>query len=342
MTWSTKLISGSCSLASVAIVAVAMVAGAGLTSRQAQADEICCAGPPPNGTTDDAILYADPNLHVENADISGNIAIAEGGGFRGSGMGTITGQVQFAGQDIKLDGLSQRFQPDGITITGMPPDTFNNANVQEDFKAVTMLSRTLRDISGTPITITGGGSVDATSVKPVNGNSVFTGTIGHINTELGPESTFTAGTTFTIHGSSSDFVVINIPSTDGLGFDGSIVLEGGITSDHVLFNFDKGNFDNLTGGDTLTIDTNGNPTTGIFLDPNGDFQITDSMIFGRIFGGGSQVDSTISSSNPSSFRTSIVAPPPFPTPEPTSLVLLGSSLAVFGIIRRRQRPAASP
>jgi len=167
-------------------------------------------------------------------------------------------------------------------------------------------------------------------MKDPFGNRVFTASISE---------GFVAGTTFTIHGSSSDRVVVNIHSTDRLGFDGSIVLEGGITPDHVLFNFDKGDFDTLSGGDTLMIDTDGNPTTGTFLDPNGAFIVTNSMIFGRIFGGGSQADSFIQTLNPTdpNFRTSVVAPPPFVTPEPTSLVLLGAGLAAFGMIRRRHR-----
>jgi hypothetical protein len=68
----------------------------------------------------------------------------------------------------------------------------------------------------------------------------------------------------------------------------------------------------------LTIDTDGNRTTGIFLNPNGNFIITDSMIFGRIFGGGSEVNSIIQTMNPTNpdFRTTIVAPPRITTPEP--------------------------
>jgi hypothetical protein len=60
----------------------------------------------------------------------------------------------------------------------------------------------------------------SSGVLDTNGNRVFTATIN---------SNFTAGTTFTITGTASQHVVINIPSTGGHGFDGSIVHAGGIT-----------------------------------------------------------------------------------------------------------------
>jgi hypothetical protein len=276
-------------------------------------------------------LYFDPNLRVKNSNISGNIGIAEGGGFIGFGSGTVTGTVMFAAPAT----AEPLFSPNGITVTGGA--TFGNANVQANAIAVTTLSQTLGRETGTSLSISGGGSVDASSgMLDGTGNRVFTADIVGLSKR---ENAFTAGSTFTINGSSSDRVVVNIPSTNGFGLDGSIVLEGGITADHVLFNLDAGDFATLSGGDTLLMDTAGNMTTGIFLDPNGNFEITDSSIFGRIFGGGSQFDSIIQTLNPTNpnFRTSVVAPPPFVTPEPTSLVLLGAGLAAFGMIRRRRR-----
>jgi choice-of-anchor A domain-containing protein len=297
MTWSSKPLSVSACLGVVAIVAAS-----GLAIPQARAQ--CCVVAIPDDVTDFAFLYADPNLRVINADISGNVGIAEGGGFIGFGSGMVTGQVRFAVPAT----AGSCSDPDGVTVTG--GTTFGNANVQADFDAVTMMSRTLGAERGKPITIMGGGSVYASTGKMDSaGNRVFTATLSEA---------FTAGTTFTIHGSNSDRVVINIPSTDGHGFDGSIVLEGGITPDHVLFNFHKGDFATLAGGDTLMINTDGNPTTGMFVNINGNFIVTNSMIFGRVFGGGSEFNSTIQTMNPTNpdFRTNIVAPPLFPTPEP--------------------------
>jgi hypothetical protein len=297
MTRSLKLLSAFACLGGFAIAAAS-----GLAIPQARAQ--CCVVAIPDDVTDFAFLYADPNLRVINADIRGNVGIAEGGGFIGFGSGTVTGQVRFAVPAT----AGSCSDPDGITVTG--GTTFGNANVQTDFDAVTMNSKTLGAERGKPITIVGGGSVYASTGKLDSaGNLVFTATLSE---------TFTAGTTFTIRGSDKDLVVINIPSTDGHGFDGSIVLEGGITPDHVLFNFHKGDFETLAGGDTLMINTDGNRTTGTFLNPNGNFVITDSMIFGRIFGGGSEFNSIIQTVNPTNpdFRTNIGAPPRFMPPEP--------------------------
>jgi hypothetical protein len=295
MTRSLKLMSAS---ACLGVVAIAVASG--LAIPQARADFPI---PIPDDPSDYCCVYADPNLRVIDADIVGNIGIAEGGGFIGFGSGTVTGQVRFAVPAT----AGSCSDPDGITVTG--GTTFGNANVQADFDNLVMDSETLGAERGMPITIRGGGSVYASTGKLDGfGNRVFTAALSQ---------DFGAGTTFTIigNGTVGQFVVFNIASTDGLGFNGSIVLEGGIPSDHVLFNFHKGDFETLTGGDTLMINTDGNQTTGVFLNPNGNFVITNSMIFGRIFGGGSEFNSTIQTLNPTNpdFRTNIVAPAPFPT-----------------------------
>jgi choice-of-anchor A domain-containing protein len=296
MTRSLKLLSG---LACLGVVAIAAASGLAIPQARAQ----CCVIPIPNDPTDFCCI-TDPNLRLINANIDGNIGIARRGGFIGFGSGTITGQVRFAAPFTATSCVD----PDSVNVNG--GITFGNANVDADFDALIMASESLSAERGTWITIRGGGSVYASTGKlDPAGNRVFTATLSE---------TFTAGTTFTIRGSNTDLVVINIPSTDGLGFNGSIVLDGGITSDHVLFNFHKGDFETLAGGDTLMIDTDGNPTTGTFLNPNGNFIITDSMIFGRIFGGGSESNSIVQTMNPTNpdFRTNIVAPPRFIPPEP--------------------------
>ena len=313
MTPSSKLLSAFACLSAVAITAAS-----GLAIPQARAQ--CCVVPIPDDVTDFAVLYTgDPhNLNFTNSSVIGNIGIGDTGGFVGSGSGTITGTVKFSASNIG------QFNPNGVSVTGGA--TFGNANVQTNLNALNAISQSLGGEPGASLTISGGGSVNASSgILDPGGNEVFSGTI---------DSSFYDRTTFTINGTSSQSVVVNIPSTDGLGFDGSIVLTGGITSDHVLFNFDAGDFETLSGGDTLAIDTGGNTTTGTFLDPNGDIQIVDSAIRGRILGGDT-LDMLISGST-------IVAPPPFAAPEPTSLFLLGAGLVAFGIIRRRHRPLARP
>jgi hypothetical protein len=295
MTRPIKFLSGP-----VCLGAVAIVAATGLAIPQAQAQIF----PPNYGLFDNG----DPhNLNFTNSNVTGNIGIADTGGFVGSGTGTITGTVQFAAANMG------QFNPNGITVTGGA--TFNNANVQTDFNTFITLSQTLSTEAGTGIGIAASGNLFLSGA-----NSVFTATI---------DPSFVAGNTFTINGTSGQTVAFNIPDTMGQPFDGSIVLKGGITSDHVLFNFDAGNYGTNTGGNPLLIDNNGFGTTGTYLDPNGAITINDSLINGRVFGGDT-ADFGVTNST-------ITVPVPAPRiGEPISAILVGAGLLALRIFRRRQ------
>jgi hypothetical protein len=255
-------------------------------------------------------------LAFNNSNVTGNIGIGATGKFQGNGPGTITGAVEFSAAN------TGQFSNSGLTITG--GTLFSQGNVQTDLNALNTLSQNLSAEVGTALTFGNGGSLTASSgTLDGTGNRVFT------VTTLG---SFDNGNNFTITGAASDFVVINVHSTGGHGFNGDIVLAGGITSDHVLINLTAGNYATLSGGDTLTISTNGGATTGTFLDVNGDFSINHSVLNGRIFGGDTHNSSIQSGAD--------IVMPPSSVPEPSLLGLLSAAfLVLIGVqVRRNRRP----
>jgi hypothetical protein len=181
------------------------------------------------------------------------------------------------------------------------------------------LSQTLGGESGTALTLTSSQTINATSgVLDGGGNRVFTTSSVNLNN----------ASVLTINGSAGDYVAINVTDNNP-AFNGSIVLTGGITADHVLFNMFGGNYTTHTGGPTLTVSPNGQTTTGIFLDPNGAMQMNHGLLNGRFFGGDTANQQIVSGAN-------INAPPNVPEPA-TIVALLGMGVAACVLNVRRRR-----
>jgi hypothetical protein len=265
-------------------------------------------------------------LSFNNSTLVGNVGIGgtgpKPGMFQGNGPGSITGNIDFAAPN------SGQFSNSGVTITGTT--NYSVSAVTNGLATINTLSQTLGLETGTSTTITSGGSVKASSgTLDGNGNRVFTVT----------NISFSNGT-FTVNGSASDFVVFNIAGSVGNnGLNGSIVLNGGITADHVLFNYtpDTSNlnkynkaYTDLSGGPTMTISTNGLATTGIFLDPTGDFQVNHTgVITGRILGGDTQNSSFVSGAS--------LQVPTRLAPEPATLAVALAGVPALGLLLWRRR-----
>ena len=193
----------------------------------------------------------------------------------------------------------------GVTITG--DISSNMSAVSNALTDLNSLSQTLGGEAGTALTISSGGSVNASSRQ------------------------------LDSSGNTSQTVVVNAPAAVGnFAFNGSLVRTGGLTSDRVLFNFNQGNYGILSGS-TLAISTNGATTTGTFLDPNENIEINHSVLDGRIFGGGSQNSAIVSGTNIS------FVPPARSAAVPASLTLLGMALAGTALaLGRRWRRGRLP
>jgi hypothetical protein len=267
---------------------------------------------------DYAVLYEGGGgnaLQFNNGTISGQVGIAATGTMQLSGGAANTildGNVRFAGA-INHSGTA------GVDFTMTAGHSFigNDPTVQPDMNALNTLNSTLGAESGNALAISiangANQTVNASSgLLDGSGNRVFTlSSLSFVN-----------GATLTLNGSASDYMVLNIGFN--CSFGGTIILTGGITSDHVLFNIVGGS--NLSGGPTLTISSNGATETGTFLDPNGTIQMNHSVLDGRLFGGDTHNAAIVSGA-------SIFAP--VPEPGLGALAALG---ALGLLIRRTRRP----
>ena len=135
--------------------------------------------------------------------------------------------------------------------------------------------------------------------------------------------------TLTLSGGAGDFFLFNV--TNGFTFNGSlIVLDGGLTSDHVLFNF------STTGTGDIDIFKDTAVAYGTFLAPTRDVTLDKATLYGAVLSGekivvhsGAQLNFTPFSPPP--------PPPPPEIPEPASFMLMGLGLASLGFGHRRKK-----
>jgi hypothetical protein len=283
--------------------------------------------------------FSNNQTNYNNGNITGDIGIGSPRAFTISNA-TVNGNLRFSGL-TNTSGLSPDPDPNGsvgpFTVSGGGSFTgavvANDPIVTQALNYTNDLSQALGGNAGTNTTITAGGSINASAgvlgtTLLVDGNllgiyRVFT--VTSVNFPNG---------TFTINGSATDQVVLNIASNANL--HGQILVSGGITADRVVINMFGGNYVTHTGGPALDVNTNGLSTYGVFLDPNGKMSAVNTDIQGRFFGGDVQNQQIVSGADITA--PTVTTAVPLPAPFMVGAALLGG----FGFKKNlRRRNAAS-
>jgi hypothetical protein len=311
------------------ILALAGVAAVALTPAIASAAFLS------GGADQFAVLgqFSSAQTNYNNGSITGDVGIGSPRAFTISNA-SLTGDIRFSGA-VNVSGLSGGPIPGpgpytvsgGGTVTG---GVFaNDAVVATAINYTNDLSQALGGNAGTNTTVTSGASINVSAGTLGTTASVDGNTLGTYRVFTVTSVNFPNGT-FTINGSATDQVVLNIGANANL--HGQILLAGGLIADHVLINIFGGDYTTHTGGPTLDVNTNGLPTFGIFLDPNGQMSGVNTDIRGRFFGGDTQNQQIVSGFN-------ITAPAPTVVPVAPAVVLALTGaipLGLVSLLRRRK------
>ncbi|MGP8247079.1 MAG: collagen-binding domain-containing protein [Bryobacteraceae bacterium] len=265
-----------------------------------------------------AVLYegtSGHNLSITNVTINGGVGVGGTGVVQYSGPGTIDGPLDFS------DPNNGQYHDTNGSNLGPTSVVYSDAAVTNALSEVGTLSS---DVSGgTNLAISKGGeTIDESSgtLETVDGIASYVFNVTSYSANNSDVMTI-------VGNGSGDPVIFNFAFNANVNLGGTVVLAGtGLTSaDQVLFNFQSS-------GKNIDLNNNGNVAfQGIILAPNDALSVVHADLNGRVFGGDSS-DMQIVSGD------CITAPTPSPTPEPSSLILLGAGLlATFGLARSRTR-----
>jgi hypothetical protein len=238
------------------------------------------------------ILEGGGTLNLNQETGTTNVAATSGSQVNGSSGGGFTGTLYVDNATTQLNG----FTFSGGTVSTSLSTALSDAVTASSSASAQTATQTVPGgaISGT-ITINGSAGQNVIDLTSVNLNS---------------------GTTLTIHGTSTETFIFNVSGS--VTINTSVVLSGGVTANHVIFN--------VTGGNTVL---GGNPNATI-LDLNNSIDVNNTNVTGALL---SEQGINLSSGT---FTSS-----PFHTvPEPSSLVLGAIAATVCGgMVYRRRRPS---
>lgn len=243
-----------------------------------------------------AVFELGPNqLNVSLATVNGDVGIAKSGNVGNAAPSVINGDVyeynsgQYSGPGTLNGSIS--------TDPSMLLTNYNGAVQAAQDAAAAVANSGIYSGLSTATTITGANGLN---VVDINGN------INLNNANL------------TLSGSSSQYFIINVTGNMTLTGSASLLLSGGLSASHVLYNFE---------GSKATIDTHVNDTVnGILLAASKNSSMTlDGKFNGELIGAG--MIQLMSGLVIKGFRQ---------VPEPASLVVLGFGLLVFAMRRNRR------